>query len=530
MEQTASARWMDDPSLDREPDVANSIRDQAVRKHWDERFRLLRSQLQSADPAVSAGRLLDTLRQLEHDIYREQRALLATTLLWTEAEQVAAQWVQGAYRDLAQVAADSFRRVAGPPGAAFVNDAGHLAAFAFAGFGTAMKWSEIADTPHDSAQLIEVKRAFALVEAAGKGGDAYAVPHGEAETALTLQALFLRALLLDACCRGNLGQRQIEIVDSWLWEWCGDYTLSDRAEGAVLALDRQGMRGLRTVETTAPNPDQRFVNIDALAGHIAAVVRGFRDGQIFPGYGCAAEFRVEEHVAALEYLRRFLDSARGRSGRAPRKGRTGRLEAFIGLAEILSKAFLARAAPVVAHDEAASEAPRSAIDSRFDIPRHHVRLLDESAHGLGVTCEDHAMQSVDVGTLLGIMDTDGPPPLVCEVVRRSAPEGAAEAPPHLGLRVISRNPKKVTLRVVGGGGVVEAIYIPGEDKAGYRDTLLVSHADFERQDPLKVVLADRVFILRLNRVRYHGNGWHLAGFEVLEEQPGGGWAAGDDAR
>jgi hypothetical protein len=404
-----------------------------------------------------------------------------------------------------------------------------LAALALAGGVNAMMWSVIADPPHDSSQLIEVKLAFALVEAAGRGSEAFAVPHGEAETALTLQALFLRALLLDAFCRGNLEQRQIEIVDSWLWEWCGDYMLTDRAEGAVLALDRQGVRGLRAMETSVPNPDHRYVNIDALADHIATVVRGFRDGQIFPGYGCAAEFRVEEHVAALEYLRRYLDSARGRSGRAPRKGRMGRLEAFIGLAEILAKGFVARATPVV-QEEPASGAPRSAIDSRFDIPRHHVRLLDESAHGLGVTCEDHAMQSVDVGTLLGVMDTDGPPPLLCEVVRRSAPESAGSAPSHLGLRVISRNPRKLSLRVVGSGGMVEALFIPGEDKAGYRDTLLVSHADFERQEPLKVVLADRVFILRLNRVRYHGNGWHLAGFEVLEEQPGGGWTADDDAR
>ena len=29
---------------------------------------------------------------------------------------------------------------------------------------------------------------------------------------------------------------------------------------------------------------------------------------------------------------------------------------------------------------------------------------------------------------------------------------------------------------------------------------------------------DRSFVLRMNRVRYHGRGWHLAGFEVSEER------------
>lgn len=528
IERKPTTGWPADVETGRERDTAESIRDEAVRAAWDDRLRLLRSQLQAADSTVSAGRLLETLRLFEHEIYLEQRSLLATTLLWTEAEQVAAQWVQGAYRELAQSATDAFRRAAGSPGAGFNGATGHLAAFAFAGFASAMKWSEIADTPHDATLLVEIKRVFALVEAAAKQGDAFAIPHGESETALTLQALFLRALLLDAFCRGNLGQRQIEILDSWLWEWSGEYTLSERAEGAVLALDRQGMRGLRSVETAVPNPDQRYINIDALAGQIAAVVRGFREGQIFPGYGCAAEFRVEEHVATLEYLRRFLDSARGRSGRAPRRGRTGRLEAFVGLGEILSKGFLARATPIVQEEAPLSGGPRPAIDSRFDVPRHHVRLLDESDQGLGVTCEDRGMQSVDVGTLLGLQDSDGPPPLLCEVVRRSAPEDATTVPPHLGLRVISRNPRKLTLRVAGSGERVEVIFIPGDDKGGYRDMLLVSQGDFERQGPLKAVLSDRVFMLKLNRVRYHGNGWHLAGFEVIEEQPGGGWA--DEAR
>lgn len=524
----SSTGWLSDPEVNQDPDNRYSFRDEAVRRGWEERLRVVRGHLQGADPSVSAGRLLETLRAFERDIFEEQRSLLATALLWTEPEQVAAQWVQGAYRDLAQAAADAFCRAAGPPGSGYGATTGHLAALALAAFGAATKWAEIADTPHEATRLAEVKRVYSVIDAGGNPDAPFAVPHGEAETALSLRALFLRTLLLDAICRGNLGPRQIEIVDSWLWEWCGDYVLTDRAEGAVLALDRHGMRGLRTVEAGAAHRGQRFVNIEALAGHIARVARHFRDGHIYPGYGCAAEFRVEEHVAALDFLRRFLDSARGRGGREPRRVRAGRLEAFIGLTEVASKGFAARPAQALPTPDPGSAPPHAAIDSRFDIPRRYVRLLDESLRGLGVTCEDHAARSVDVGTLLGLLDTDGPPPLVAEVVRRSAPEGPADVAQRLGLRVISHSPRRLTLEVVDTGGKVEAIYVPGEDKGGYQDALIVSQADFERPGLLKAALADRIFTLRFNRVRYHGNGWYLAGFAVVEERPSG--ARAEDAR
>ena len=77
--------------------------------------------------------------------------------------------------------------------------------------------------------------------------------------------------------------------------------------------------------------------------------------------------------------------------------------------------------------------------------------------------------------------------------------------------------------------MVEAIYLPGEDRSGYQDMFLVSHSDFERGGVLKVLTQDRAFSLKFNRVRYHGAGWHLAGFEVVEEgASGGGWSG--DAR
>jgi hypothetical protein len=65
---------------------------------------------------------------------------------------------------------------------------------------------------------------------------------------------------------------------------------------------------------------------------------------------------------------------------------------------------------------------------------------------------------------------------------------------------------------------VQAIYVPSEDTSGNVDALLVAERDFRPREDFEVRFDDRSFVIRMNRVRYHGRGWHLAGFEVSEER------------
>ena len=46
----------------------------------------------------------------------------------------------------------------------------------------------------------------------------------------------------------------------------------------------------------------------------------------------------------------------------------------------------------------------------------------------------------------------------------------------------------------------------------------MAESDFRPRESFEVRFDDRVFVVRMNRVRYHGRGWHLAGFEVSEER------------
>lgn len=150
-----------------------------------------------------------------------------------------------------------------------------------------------------------------------------------------------------------------------------------------------------------------------------------------------------------------------------------------------------------------------------------MRVLDESADGLGVELDDDPARPVSVGTVVTLHHDDLSPPVLCEVMRRSIHQGGKV---RLGLRIVSRSPKPVRLSQPGNGAFVSAIYVPSDDASGQIDSLLVAESDFRLREDFEVRFDDRVFVIRMNHVRYHGRGWHLAGFEVNEERAPGATA------
>jgi len=135
-----------------------------------------------------------------------------------------------------------------------------------------------------------------------------------------------------------------------------------------------------------------------------------------------------------------------------------------------------------------------------------------------VEYEDDPSRPVAVGTIVTLHHDEESPPVLCEVMRRSLIQGRVV---RLGLRILSHSPKKLALARIDGAGTVEAIYVPSEDASGQVDSLLVAEGDFNPRVSFEARFDDRAFVLRLNHVRYHGRGWHLAGFEVSEERAPG---------
>ncbi len=489
--------------------------DPAVRRDWNKVIASLREQSAVADPFLYSRELLEHLHRFEATIAPSSRDILGSTFLWTDAERGFLQWAKDVFYGFARSAAGALRR--GTAHDRLLDEAGgQLAAIALAAFGNAIKWSEISGTGYDPTYLVELRRVYELVERSGIGQQRFTVPRDEHGATPTLDTLFVRAIILDSVCRGNLEPRQVEIVDSWLWEWSGDYTFTDSNQGAALSLEPGHQKGLRAQQGEALG--RRYLGIEPLERHIRLVMDAFRRGEIYPGYGCVTQFRIEEHVAALDFMRRFLDAARYRRSRKSRIDREEKLESFVGLGEILSKAFAPLSHAHARIDPAPARHPGQqlpGIDSVYDIARRYMRVLDESADGMGVEVEDDPIRPVSVGTVVTLHHADDRPPVLCEVMRRSLIRGGTM---RLGLRILSRDPKKVELAQPENGVAVEAVYLPSEDASGHIDALLVAENDFKPRENFEVRFDDRTFVIRMNRVRYHGRGWHLAGFEVSEER------------
>jgi hypothetical protein len=516
MKEQTPRPWPDSDAAIAEDPLLRAT-DPSVRSGWNKVIAEVRDEAKVADPYLFSHGLRERMHRFEAAMYPSYRDILGTTLLWSDGERAFVQWAREAFRSLARAASEALRRDVANDNL-LTEAGGELAALALVAYGNAVKWAEIAGAGYDPGCLVEIRRVSELVERSAIGGDRFAVPREDYAESPTLDALLVRALLLDAICRGNLEPRQVEIVDSWLWEWSGEYAFTDTDVGAVLAIDSGRPRGLRPAASDEGR--RRYLHIDALEGHIKSVVDGFRAGDIFPGYGLAIEFRVEEHAAALDFLRRFLDSARYRRSRESRAGREQKLEALVGLAEIMPKAFSPRTSPLApakpgTEPEAHHGQQLPGLDTLFDIPRRYMRVLDESADGVGVEYDDDPTRPVSVGTVVTLHHDDASPPLLCEVMRRVIPSGGKA---RLGLRILSRSPKKLKLWRPVVNGAVSAIYVPSDDASGQVDSLLVAESDFHQHENLEARFDDRVFVLRMNRVRYHGRGWHLAGFEVSEER------------
>lgn len=503
--------------------------DQALRtsgrKPWDKMLAWLRAQAESADPGPFAREVLGQFDRFEDALAHDEAGLIANPLRWTDEDRDFGLWIESAFHAFSRLGARVLRRLCeGPELALGKEPAGEMAAFSLAMSGAAIKWAEIAGAGRRAVSIAEVHRVFAMADAHGLRNAPVALAAAPAQWNRDIDAHYARVLLLDAFCRGNLGRQQVAIADCWLLEWCRAYRVVDGpVHGACLVVDTKGTRGLRP----APGGDAkdlRCLAIEPMGEQIRQAVGWFHEGRIYPGHGGATAFRVEEHVAVLDHLRGFLRMARrGTPDRQARHGREARVEAYVGLAEILAKAFtpgsvetLQPSPPLLEPPRGAPAMPRSVVDMQYEVPLRLLRLVDESAGGLGLE-SDESEPTIEVGTLVAIRREPCGPALLCEVVRRVAVPGS---PTRLGARVLSHDMVKLSLARAGSRAGAAALFLPGADSCGRGDCLLVSQSDFDPRAPMEIAFPDRVYDVRLNRIRHQGRGWVLAGLEVAGERPG----------
>jgi hypothetical protein len=493
---------------------------QDIRAEFERSRRALKAGLAEGGLDQAAVRLIEHSAALDGGVARLKRDLLTSSLCWNDEHQALVSWICQENEQLAEMA----QRVL--EGCGKIVDGAlsqAVAAAALFHWGEAVKWSTRRARQNyqplhaimDKATAGQRQRSALRVVADGRGRTA------------TLESLYFRALLLDRFGGGSLTRQQIEVLDAWLWEWtatlCG---VTRYPGGRVFRVDLDGNTGLRDGKR-AVEGRSLYLQLEPIEARRRQVIQELHHGHIVPAHGCAADMRVEEHVAALDQLKRAIESASEDTAcRAERSPGSGvRLEVWLGLSEILSRGVAPPPIAVtgswkVSEDVraaiAAGNRNHPALNLSDDPSRRYLWLTDVSDSGFGFEALGRDAMGIEVGDLLGWRKAAGEPCVIGKVVRRVP--GSSPGQVFLGVQRLTAGAQPLRLvEEVNERELSENsfVFVSGADDSGRHDAFLLPDSVQRDNTAFSARVGNDLFKLRFNRVRNKGRGWVLAGFEIL---------------
>jgi hypothetical protein len=424
----------------------------------------------------------------------------------------------------------------GPEGEARMVHATGLAVHAIHGF---VKWGGLLNEPGRGTPWRQLHALYALAEADGYAREPFVLHPSEPAYQATVEALYLRALLFDMLNTGSLTKVQMEIADGWLADWTRAYALDASAEPGrhLLAVDLASDRGMEPLARREPGANARFLRADALGAQVESMKAELRHGRVHGETGAGAVFPIEEHAALLSGIEKLHAAilAGGESRLQPRTALEDReVDVVAGIERILRKlhdARGARAAPVPAAPEAAvasmeiievSPAGLSVLAADPHIPGallepptadpevERWRVQDLSARGYGLLGDRAASEAIPLHGIVALRNHETGGWILGSVVRKQ---------PHrdgdvlLGVEVLGYRPIPVELRAEGATPA-PAAFLPGEDRDGKLDSLLLPLGDFRTGSRFTVRAGGERYAVRLNRITGKGTDWISARFEI----------------
>ena len=469
-----------------------------VRHQLASKFRALRNQVVSGHAAEACEGLTHVEDWYQPIALEDLSSLLLQTLAWEQPEQNLAFELHNTASTLADLARLTALAAAKalPRGDERVPKAIALAVLAWS---RASLLEHVSSVPpakrqrfHDLHRLFDAAERHASTE--------LPMPltcNGKAME-VSVEGLYVRALLLNRLSGGNLNAQQILILDNWLLAWMPSmWVTATPPEGEIaLSVTMGGDAGLQH-GAFAVADDVRYVCVAPLRQRLDQSVASLHQGELFPGWGLASALRIEDHVGVIDSLERELAQIESAVPlvRLPRTQAFGMVvEAHIGVTSAIGSSFEASGKPL------------------------RLRLQDHTESGVGLHVEAGEGGHVRVGDLISMSLFPEQAPVIGEVVRKRP--AAAEGEFAIGVRFIARETLPLALVHEGKPGhhpEVQALYIAGTDRSGRHDAILVSDSVFRAARPLRSSDGDEgeVFRVHLNRVRHRGRGWVLAGFEMI---------------
>jgi hypothetical protein len=368
---------------------------------------------------------------------------------------------------------------------------------ALANYASSIRWSVMLHGRPNAAPFAAIHSLYRRAESLGMALAAGRIVRDGIARNLNAESHYLRSLLLPVLCHESLDPQQIEIVDSWLWEWLPEFRLTRQmiSSSPRLWIDLEGRGGVSLRQFMPEGNDVRHLVVSKLGNQIRQATESFHAGEV-PGNGCSTTFPIEAHTGVLDHLLNVWDQIQNGAPkrRFDRMTRVEplRVEALVGLPEIF-----------------AGTQPR-----RKGAPMRWMHVHDESEGGAALVVDAAMWETIWHGDIIGIRVDPDAMPHIAVVVRKFSIEDRDFG---IGVEWIAREPRRLDMHDSSSavqGGMVPILYVPGEEDSGRGDTILVDEKHFQHDGRYSLAFDERVFEARLNRLLRRGRGWVAAGYEI----------------
>ncbi|HUI99507.1 MAG TPA: hypothetical protein VLY46_04685 [Usitatibacter sp.] len=401
-----------------------------------------------------------------------------------------------------------------------------------------VKWGSLLNEPGRGAPWRQLHALYSLAEADGYARDPFVLHASEPDFRTSVEALYLRALLFDMLNTGSLTKAQMEIADGWLAAWCRDYSLDAQAVAGrhFLTVDLAAEAGMEPLARGGPGANPRYLRADPIGAQIDATKAELRHGRVHCETGAGAVFPIEEHAALLasvEKLHRAIIGG-GESRLEPRTVFEDReVDVTTGIERVMRKLREPPGAP------GASPAPAAAIASMeiievspaglsvlardphipgavleaptADPEVQRWRVQDMSGRGYGLLVDRGAADGVLLHGIVALRNHETGGWIVGSVVRKQPSRGRGEV--LVGIEVLGYRPIPVEL-APESLPEVPAAFLPGDDRGGGSDALLLPLAAFRAGSRFALRAQGERYELQLNRITGKGADWISARFEI----------------
>jgi hypothetical protein len=494
------------------------------RLEFDKARSALRVSLREGGLEDAASRLLELGAALDIGVARLKPDLLGSALSWNEDNRLVIAWIYQQHRKIIEMGAgviEAMRR--DRPGAALL---ARIVALSLFHWGEAIKWV----AGRERRDYTPLHDMLKLSMAGGTHREALNWVADGRGRRVSIESLYLRALLLDRFASGNLSRQQVEVLDAWLWEWAACLKADEAYPGsASLRVNLDENAGLR--DGRRERGRSVYLPLDPLESRRRQIIKELHCGRIFPAYGCTAHFRIEEHVAVIDHLARaFRPREDSYPERAARRQESARIEMWVGFPEILARATgvtvgtdtgkwraLSLTDPAISTDP--KDAGRPVPYGNADLSRRCLWLSDTSDGGCGFEALEIDAAGIEVADVVGWRRASRDPITLGRVVRRQASATLGQV--FLGVQLLTETGLPITLvrtDAPGDGSVDTFLFVPGDDASGRRDAFLLPEATFQQQHSYRARTGDESYTIKFSLVRSSGRGWILAGFEVVHDK------------